>query len=565
MNKMKSSKKELSELLLKINHYGYSKGLNQFLKSNSEYEYRFSKMEGNIAFRVTHKNNARCLVINSDLGNIPESISQIYDEVYSLETDKEKNLIQKFRFKEKNINNIKLISSDIESLPFPNDYFDLVIIDGIKINKEQIKSSKIIIIKIFKEINRVLSSNGCLCAGLHNKYRLNIFGDEKDQIVFSNSFNGYKSLLNSIGFQVKSYWVLPSHRKPHHSGEIDNAVCLKWFFQNFDKTFSVDRKFKIIGIFLKIFNSTARKLLVKLFFPSFLFYCYKEDAPQILEDMLIEKTGFNNIIQNVRLTKVMYFLLDKFGNPGKIITCKISKYNLTEQIFPVKRVFPKMKDPNEKIIIEEWFSGKVLDRLNSNDVNLAIKWLIDFQKQTMSENISHQEIEDEVNDLKIELNKIEAVQKIPYNKWLEEYKNHIWNIKLKKTGVHGDFQVRNILIDQKNSSVNVIDWDWRFQEKGNPIYDFIWLTANIMMLSNDIIEEFRSNLSENGKAVASVSIIKEKMRTHFHADLDFIILLRFIILRFITIRIKDGGTGYLLYVELLKILNNENSSSVFKI
>ena len=564
MNKIKSSKKELSELLLKINHYGYSKGVNQFLKNNSEYEYRFSKMEGNIAFRVTNKNNARCLVINSDLGNIPESISEIYDEVYSLETDKEKNLIQKFRFKEKNINNIKLISSDIESLPFHDEYFDLVIIDGIKINKKQIKSSKIII-KIFKEINRVLSPNGCLCAGLHNKYGLNIFKNKKDQFLFSNSFNGYKSLFNSIGFKVKSYWVLPSHKKPHHSGEIDNAVSLKWFFQNFDKTFSVDKKFKIIGMFLKIFNSTTRKLLVKFFFPSFLFYCYKENIPQTLENMIIEKTGFNNIIQNVRLTKVMYFLLDRFGNPGKIITCKITKYNLTERIFPVKRVFPKMEDPNEKIIIEKWFAGKVLDRLNVNDVNLAIKWLIDFQKQTMSENISHQDIEDEVNNLKMELKKIEAVQKIPYTKWLEEYKNHIWNIELKKTGVHGDFQVRNILIDQKNSSVNVIDWDWRFQEKGNPIYDFMWLTANIMMISNDTIKEFCSNLSGNGKAVISVSIIKEKMKTYFDADLDFIILLRFIILRFITIRVKDGGTGYLLYVELLKILNNVNSSSVFKI
>ena len=80
--------------------------------------------------------------------------------------------------------------------------------------------------------------------------------------------------------------------------------------------------------------------------------------------------------------------------------------------------------------------------------------------------------------------------------------------KLKKTGVHGDFQVRNILIDGNSDQVNVIDWDWRFQEEGNPIYDFVWLATNIMMLSNYPEKEFFKNQNNHGKAMKSIDIIK---------------------------------------------------------
>ena len=107
--------------------------------------------------------------------------------------------------------------------------------------------------------------------------------------------------------------------------------------------------------------------------------------------------------------------------------------------------------------------------------------------------------------------------------------------------------------------INVIDWDWRYQEKGNPIYDFMWLATNVMMLSNNSIDEFRSNLDDNGKAVTAIRIIKETMKKHFHADLDFIKLQRFMILRFITIRIKYGDDGHLGYIEILKILSESNT------
>lgn len=555
--------KKLSNLLSEIQSDGYTRGLEQFLKSNSEFEHRFNKMEGSIAFRIIRRNNTRCLVINSDLGNIPENLSQVFDEVYSLDTDMEKILIQKFRFEEKKISNIILIRADSIILPFPDKHFDLVVLAGIKIGKKGDISKKQII-EYFKEIKRVLSSTGCLCAGVANKYGLKIYGTETEHNthneMFSDTFYGYKSTFSSLGFKVKPYWVLPSYRQPHYSSDIEDAVSLKWFFRNFDKKFSVDKKkSKMIGLFLKKSSKMTSKLVMKLFCPSFLFYCYNENIPKTLEDTIKEKTGFENCIQYVRRSKVTYILIDRFGSPKKILSCNSMNYDLTEKIVPIRRIFPKMKDPDDKITIDDWFEGEILDRLNPSDVKLAMKWLTNFQNQTSSELLTPQEIDYEIKILKNDLDKIEALKDLPYCKWLEDYKDHISNIKLKKTGVHGDFSVKNILIDHNTSSVNVIDWDWRFQEKGNPLYDFMWLATNIMMLSDNILEEFRSNLNGNGKAIPTIKIIRKTMKEHFQADLDFIILLRFIILRFIPIKLKTNPQGYLLYIELLKILSSKES------
>jgi len=130
---------------------------------------------------------------------------------------------------------------------------------------------------------------------------------------------------------------------------------------------------------------------------------------------------------------------------------------------------------------------------------------------------------------------------------------------IQKTAVHGDFQVRNILIDHQNLQVNVIDWDWRYEEKGNPIYDFIWLATNIMMLSKNFKKEFEYGDSQSNEIKKLITIIEDTLEEHLKVKLDFIKLQKFMILRFLTIRIKQGGNGHLLYIDILKILSKNTN------
>jgi ubiquinone/menaquinone biosynthesis C-methylase UbiE len=534
-----------AKILNYIKSKSYSDGVREFLKENSEYEYRFNKMEGSIGFRATTRNNAKCLVINSDFGNIPEFLSDIYDEVYSLELDLGKIHIQKNRFDSKNIKNIILFRAELHKLPFDEEFFDLIVSDGINVDED----NKIIKNNI-DEVKRILEKCGCYCLCVPNKTKLRYFKNKntnKNNNFLYENFHGYIAILNPFWKVIKPYWVLPSHKMPHHSGEINNNSS-KWFIENFDKNFSVDKKWKFAGKILK--NFPLKSYFVKSIFPSFIFYCYKEKLPLTIEEKIKSETNFKTIIQNSRLHKVNYILIDDFGEAKKIVSCKISKYNLLEKIIQVKRIFPHMKDPDEKMIIDDWMQGEFLDSSNEDDVKLTLEWLKEFQNETRTDWLDFEEIQKEVDRIKTKLITYESISMLPYRKWLEEYSQHMKNIKLKKTGVHGDFQIQNIILNKERKTLNIIDWDCRFEEEGNPIYDFIWLMINLIGNLNYKNNEFTQLIITN-ENYSTINLIMETMRNHFQINFDFVVLIRFMILRFITFK-NPNDLGILYYVKLLK-------------
>ena len=548
---------KLNLLLEKINESEYTKAITNFLKEYPEYRYRFDKKEGNVAFRCNNKNNKKCLIVNSDLGNIPEFFSNIFDKVVSLDIS-EKILIQKARLESKKINNVFFDICKPGYIPSIEKNFDLIIVNGIQMQnsgdglKDEVRD-------YLNKIKDYLNDDGCLCLAVKNKEGITIVKEEINKNNFLDNFNGYNSLLNSLGLIIEPYWVLPSHIQAHYSAKLNDDVSLKWFFENFDKKFSVDSKFKIVGKALRLLNKSTRKSIITKYCPSFLFYCYKNEETDSLENMVLRKTKFNSIIQNSRMTKTLFFLMNDNGDPKKVLTCKNTKYNFDEELINVKREFPNMKNPDGKLILEDWLNGDFLNRLNQEHIQLVMKWLIEFQKSTQSNELTDTEIDDEIKKVRLELMKIDSMKELPYESWLDEYRNELKKTKLIKTAVHGDFQVRNILIDKELQKVNVIDWDWRFQENGNPIYDFVWLTVNIMMFSNNPEKEFLEYQKNGGKTKNSISIIKKMMKNHFNAEFDLMKLQRFMIMRFITIRVKDDDDGYLFYVKILKNLENVKS------
>jgi len=339
---------------------------------------------------------------------------------------------------------------------------------------------------------------------------------------------------------------------------MDDDISIKWFLDNFDKFLFNDTKFAVPRFFLKKINSKIHKFLAKSVFPYYLFYCYKGTNSKNLEKFILEKSNFEKFIQITRSEKILYILLGKNGIPNKILHCKNTNYDFTENISHIKRVFPKLKNPNEKICMENWNDGEFPNRTNEKDIQLVINWLINFQKETKSEEFTDNDIVKEVEYLKKQLKEIEEVKELPYEKWLDDYKNHISKINLKKTGVHGDLQPKNILLNHDKSTVQVIDWDM-FIEKGNPLIDFLWFTISIMHWAIDDNQEFELNLSGNGILKSSLKMIKETMNSYFKIDLDFTILLRFIILRWITIKVNEEfSTTYLIYIKLLKTLQIQN-------
>ena len=62
-----------------------------------------SLIEGDISYRCISKQNNTCLVINNKSGNICENVSNLFENVYSIEKDKKNVLIQENKFRNKKI------------------------------------------------------------------------------------------------------------------------------------------------------------------------------------------------------------------------------------------------------------------------------------------------------------------------------------------------------------------------------------------------------------------------------------------------------------------------------
>ena len=58
--------------------------------------------------------------------------------------------------------------------------------------------------------------------------------------------------------------------------------------------------------------------------PSFVFYCYNDELTTV-ENVIAKKTNYDKIIQNIRSTKILYFLLNHNGIPKKVVCCVVSE------------------------------------------------------------------------------------------------------------------------------------------------------------------------------------------------------------------------------------------------
>ena len=84
-----------------------------------------------IIFHGVGNNYLRCLDIKSELGNKAEILSNIFKQVYTIEFDDDYIELQKKRFEERKCQNISITKCDLLKLPFPDDFFDMILCNGV--------------------------------------------------------------------------------------------------------------------------------------------------------------------------------------------------------------------------------------------------------------------------------------------------------------------------------------------------------------------------------------------------------------------------------------------------
>jgi len=558
-------------LLEEINKNGYNLGTNNFIKKYPMFKMKFldPRFDQSVdsIFHCIGKNNHRCLVLGSSFGNKVEILSHMFDKVYSIETMEEMLIFQNKRFFEAGITNIISLKSEIEKLPFIEDFFDLIVIEDTFLDfiESYSKKQNNSMITILDEVKRVLNHGGCVCFGLENNLKYNLlFGNNKTKKRKNKNYLGLKEfskLIKNRGFQSKIYWALPSIEKPYFSSNIEDGLAIKWYFQNYRNFIKGTKNQLKYTIFFKIFskfNQKIIKFLTRKFAPYFIYYCYKENIPDSIEDYILKETNFSSCFSVSRRIKTVFVLVNNLGKAKYIVHFKRYGKDFPKKIPLVERIFPNMANPNNRIWMEEWKNGRTLNPFNSNEIIYAISWLFKFQNNSSQDRLTNDDLEEEISMIKENLQKRENLNKIQYNEWLNDYKKFLENNIIKKTAQHGDFAYANVLYDPETNNISPVDWE-NYSSKGSPFNDFAGFIIRFMMQSStNEIESFREKIQDKKKFKDLIINIKKISDKHFKCNIDINLIIRYAILKKVAELIKIEKDSANTYIELLHILENNN-------
>lgn len=560
----------LDELLGNVETFGYDKGVEVFVKKYPNYRSQLIKTEYDQSvdsiFHCLGKNNNRCLIIDNPLGNKIEILSHIFNEVYSIENNNKLTIFKNKRLDNKKITNVKIIKSDIEKLPFNENFFDLILL-GTTFSQfiDKFSKTNFSMQEMLVELKRILSIGGCLCLDIENKLGINFLVSEKIQEknkIKKNmlDYKNYLQVFRNFGFKTKTYWVLPSLDRPYFSCNMEDSLATEWYLQNyrnFLKETKISVKYRIFNQVIKLFNKKIIEFFIKKFAPNFVFCCYKEKISDSIEDFVIKETNHSNYIVNSRRIKTAFILLDNNGTPKNIVHFYRYGKNFPQKIPIVNRVFPDMQNPSDRIWEEEWKTGTILNPFDSKQVVKAIEWLFKFQEDSVQGIFTKNDILDELQNTKNNLKKVNELNKKEYLDWLNEFEEYLEDHDIKKTAAHGDFWYANMLYDFKKGKIHVVDW-----EKYRPIYYsfydlMIFIMRLMMMWSDNKVGSFESSIRSNSEFRKILSPIKELVNKNFNFDVDLNILLRYIILRNVAALINNRGEAFNTYIGMLRVLEKE--------
>jgi SAM-dependent methyltransferase len=579
-------KAEMKQLIDNIDKIGYYPSLNLFFQKFPYLrQYITDKKRADWVYNTLGKNSTNSLDIGSGLGNISENLSFIFENVYSMEAVKERIEFQRRRFKNSKRFNIYISRGNVLSLPFKDNFFDLIVCNGVlewigMMNTQQ--NPRETQIQFLKELKRVVKDTGRIYIGIENRLGLNFFLGEKDHsgirytslmprflanyivrkygnsggiygdstikkkeergyFTYTYTIIGYKSLIKEAGLVTKAFWVYPSYNQPYFSGKLDDKINIKGFISfiknvQTNSALSTSRSRTAISLAGKI-NASFLKLLVNIFTPSFLFYCSKNDVDIPIYRYLTEQTSFKSITTLCNGDDIKFLLYDNNGRIKKIVHMERNIKHLPERIFEYDRTNPdNFITLSDKIWIEDWIPGRKIEPLEFNEVKMALDWLFNFQESSDKELMTKEFLMSETNYVRNGiLSNIERNNSI-YIKIIEDYGNYLEHLPINITAEHGDYFFGNILIDE-SKNLHVIDWAYH-RKKGDPFFDPIFFITQIIIYfkKRDPNDTLKNIMNKD-----EIKHLKEMLDKHFGFELDFQLLTLFNILRFINRIIAKRG------------------------
>lgn len=553
-----------------------------------------------------------CLDVGSGFGSIAFPLSKLVDEVWSLERVSERLEFQAIRAEQEQRENIRFIRSRMTPLPFPDNTFDLVAINGVLewIGLSDFeRNPRVLQTEFLKEVYRVLKDDGIVYIGIESRFGVQYLlgsndhsempytsllprrladriirkyrGREKvhpvewqDYRTYTYTHLGYKKLLKECGFHdLDFYWALPGYSNQRWSGKLDEPETLIHFvhqLQAHEIVPTVRGTLKklftrcILSSFGKwVISAFIYTTLYKLFMPSYVMFAYKEKKQETsYEDILKARSHLaylrNNSTHNAG--KLVFHGVDTHEKFHEVaITTRYSEF---EEVLDKERQiqrFNTLTSPvREHVVLDRRFvivpaiTGKRADFYSEPDGLKSLDWLIAFQTQTED---GHWTLEELETFLKNQLLPVYS----EIQPFFIEFISLLQELRYipRKVAEHGDFCPQNVFMSATDQEVSLIDWEF-YQSSSEEFFD----------VSTFVVDVFPNYLKHNPHRALERFVRSEPINTYIdyfakHWEIPREIIAAYLPLCIAKIAARHYALSgqnkwFIMFKEILKTLRQQN-------
>lgn len=216
-------------------------------------------------------NDAVALDIGSGYGAITQSLSHAAAKVYSLEAIAERIEFTSVRLAQEAIDNVQLIQGTALQLPFMNEGFDLIVVNGVLewIGAWRTEGDpRAVQLEFLRSLRKLLKPDGVLVIGIENRFSFDAMcggidhsgvsytslmprrlasmylrrrrgahyrtssDRAREYRTYTYSQRGYTKLLGTVGFEPEFYWPYPGYNEPSCVMPLDNVLVHEQLLAN---------------------------------------------------------------------------------------------------------------------------------------------------------------------------------------------------------------------------------------------------------------------------------------------------------------------------------------------
>lgn len=460
------------------------------------------------------ENNNVCIDLGSGWGTNSFTLSDLYREVWSVETVRARLEFQSIRRDQERKTNVHLVRSSLLTIPLPDNSADLVVCNGVLewIGLSDYQRPPAALQEQFlREAFRLVKPGGCLYIGIENRLgalyflgakdhsglpftslvprrlastlvrryrpksdfsanRLLSNADWPDYRTYTYSLGGYKHLLRNAGFRsIEACWVWPDYNVPSYSG-LFNSESLRFLATNVAAN-SHNSVARIGSALLRAAPGPLRVALASSVWPNFLLFAFKGDPDERLRDRILDtnRTGFM-LASTARISAPKStFLLLRQSRVTKAVTT--TNEGAPGEALPSETRRVSLQHGNFRLAEEPGVDGLPLKPNVAQDSVRAMEWLVAFQKRTAQGPFTEGLWQRESARLETFLAEQEhADQLLPLaNRVFAGIHQLVRQGGLEIAAEHGDFHHQNIL-RTRSGTLEVIDWG-DARPVGNPLND----------------------------------------------------------------------------------------------